>query len=134
MDSAISNVKGISENSLTFFCVSFCVSQIVFQVNHAIKFDFGGVFGFFLYFHFFLKINFCLFSFFSCILFKQEEEIRKRMEDLVIERQKRIAERTAASGASPAASKRIPVGSKKSSPNSAKDQVVPGQIKPKKKI
>lgn len=50
------------------------------------------------------------------------------MEDLVIERQKRIAERTAASGSSPAASKRIPVGSKKVSTNAAKDQILPGQI------
>ncbi|KAL8103813.1 COP1-interacting protein 7 isoform X1 [Apium graveolens] len=50
---------------------------------------------------------------------EKEEEIRKRMEDLVIERQKRIAERSAAS---PAAAKRSPAGSKKSSINSVKDQ------------
>lgn len=53
------------------------------------------------------------------LLLTQEEEIRKRMEDLVIERQKRIAERSAAS---PAASKRIPAGTKKTSVNSVKDQ------------
>lgn len=50
---------------------------------------------------------------------EKEEEIRKRMEDLVIERQKRIAERSAAS---PASSKRIPAGSKKTSVNAVKDQ------------
>ncbi|WOH11803.1 hypothetical protein DCAR_0831296 [Daucus carota subsp. sativus] len=50
---------------------------------------------------------------------EKEEEIRKRMEDLVIERQKRIAERSAAS---PAASKRIPAGTKKTSVSSVKDQ------------
>lgn len=50
---------------------------------------------------------------------EKEEEIRKRMEDLVIERQKRIAERSAAS---PAASKRSPAGSKKTSIKSVKDQ------------
>lgn len=42
----------------------------------------------------------------------QEEEVRKRMEELVIQRQKRIAERTAAGGLTPAASKRIPGGCK----------------------
>ncbi|XP_011096264.1 uncharacterized protein LOC105175509 [Sesamum indicum] len=44
-------------------------------------------------------------------LLKEEEE-RKRMEELLIERQKRIAERTAARGLTPAASKKIPAGSK----------------------
>ncbi|KAL0363347.1 UNVERIFIED_CONTAM: COP1-interacting protein 7 [Sesamum calycinum] len=44
-------------------------------------------------------------------LLKEEEE-RKRMEELLIERQKRIAERTAASGLTPAASKKLPAGSK----------------------
>lgn len=34
---------------------------------------------------------------------KQEEEIRKRMEEMAIERQKRIAEKTAAGGFAPAA-------------------------------
>ncbi|CAI9755151.1 unnamed protein product [Fraxinus pennsylvanica] len=45
---------------------------------------------------------------------EKEEDVRKRMEELVIQRQKRIAERTASSGASPAAaaSKKTPVGSK----------------------
>ncbi|GFZ03094.1 disease resistance protein [Actinidia rufa] len=46
---------------------------------------------------------------------EKEEEARKRMEELVIQRQKRIAERTAVSG-SPAASKKAPVGSKLASP------------------
>ncbi|KAL0442792.1 UNVERIFIED_CONTAM: COP1-interacting protein 7 [Sesamum latifolium] len=44
-------------------------------------------------------------------LLKEEEE-RKRMEELLIERQKRIAERTAASSLTPAASKKLPAGSK----------------------
>ncbi|KAL2484035.1 disease resistance protein (TIR class) [Forsythia ovata] len=45
---------------------------------------------------------------------EKEEDVRKRMEELLIQRQKRIAERTAASGATPAAaaSKKTPVGSK----------------------
>lgn len=42
----------------------------------------------------------------------QEEEMRKRMEELAIQRQKRIAERTAASGLAPAASKKVPLQSK----------------------
>ncbi|CAA3025850.1 Hypothetical predicted protein [Olea europaea subsp. europaea] len=42
---------------------------------------------------------------------EKEEDARKRMEELLIQRQKRIAERTAASGATPA-SKKTPVGSK----------------------
>lgn len=37
---------------------------------------------------------------------KQEEEIRKRMEEMAIERQKRIAEKTAAGGFAPAAAAR----------------------------
>ncbi|KAF9587412.1 hypothetical protein IFM89_002141 [Coptis chinensis] len=45
--------------------------------------------------------------------FETEEETRKRMEQLVIERQKRIAERSAARGSTPAASKKVPVESKK---------------------
>ncbi|KAK9152659.1 hypothetical protein Sjap_000139 [Stephania japonica] len=49
----------------------------------------------------------------------QEEENRKRMEELMIQRQKRIAERSAASGHS-AASKRAPVASK-TAVSSAKD-------------
>ena len=45
----------------------------------------------------------------SCI---QEEEIRKKMEEQLIQRQKRIAERTAASGFSPSTSKKAPSKSK----------------------
>ncbi|KAK4439918.1 COP1-interacting protein 7 [Sesamum alatum] len=44
-------------------------------------------------------------------LLKEEEE-RKKMEELLIERQKRIAERTASSGLTPSASKKLPAGSK----------------------
>lgn len=71
--------------------------------------------------------------------FLQEEEARKKMEELAIQRQKRIAERTAASGLTLAASKKVPVASPKhrpqptipklGGPNSAKNQLVPGQIK-----
>ncbi|XP_051128598.1 COP1-interacting protein 7 [Andrographis paniculata] len=45
---------------------------------------------------------------------EREEEERKRLEELAIQRQKRIAERTAASGTatSPAALKKLPLGSK----------------------
>ncbi|KAH7838000.1 hypothetical protein Vadar_020771 [Vaccinium darrowii] len=70
---------------------------------------------------------------------EKEEEARKKMEELAIQRQKRIAERTAASGLTPAASKKVPVASPKhrpqptipkfGGPNSAKNQLVPGQIK-----
>ncbi|PIA30685.1 hypothetical protein AQUCO_05400055v1 [Aquilegia coerulea] len=45
--------------------------------------------------------------------FETEEETRKRMEELVIERQKRIAERSAARGLTPAAAKKAPVEIKK---------------------
>ncbi|KAL5730175.1 hypothetical protein ACHQM5_003029 [Ranunculus cassubicifolius] len=41
--------------------------------------------------------------------FETEEETRKRMEELVIERQKRIAERSAAKGSTPATSKKPPM-------------------------
>ncbi|KAG6393958.1 hypothetical protein SASPL_144534 [Salvia splendens] len=47
---------------------------------------------------------------------QREEEERKRLEDALIQRQKRIAERSAASGLSPAASKKLPVGSKSTPP------------------
>uniref|UniRef100_A0A5B7BWF1 COP1-interacting protein 7 n=1 Tax=Davidia involucrata TaxID=16924 RepID=A0A5B7BWF1_DAVIN len=85
---------------------------------------------------------------------EKEEETRKKMEELVIQRQKRIAERTASTGFTPA--KKVPVGSKMasskydkhrpqsttqetnrlsspkpSSTNSATDCLVPGQIKHK---
>ncbi|KAF8029886.1 hypothetical protein BT93_E2337 [Corymbia citriodora subsp. variegata] len=43
---------------------------------------------------------------------EKEEEMRKKMEELVIQRQKRIAERTAASGLTSAGSKRSPADSK----------------------
>lgn len=45
---------------------------------------------------------------------KQEEEIRKRMEEMAIERQKRIAEKTAAGGFAPAAAaaRRVSLDSK----------------------
>lgn len=51
------------------------------------------------------------------------------MEELAIERQKRIAERTAASGLTPAVSKKVPMASAKPRPNAAKNLVMPGQIK-----
>lgn len=63
----------------------------------------------------------------SCFL--QEEEARKKLEELAIERQKRIAERTAARGLTPAASKKVPVASTKPRPNAAKNLPVSGQIK-----
>ncbi|KAL3851297.1 hypothetical protein ACJIZ3_013179 [Penstemon smallii] len=44
--------------------------------------------------------------------FEKEEEERKRLEEIVIQRQKRIAERTAARGSTPTASKKNPVGNK----------------------
>lgn len=59
---------------------------------------------------------------------EKEEEIRKRMEELAIQRQKRIAERTAATGATAVASKKVPLGSKTSTANSLKAQAVSGQI------
>ncbi|KAL5772487.1 hypothetical protein ACOSQ2_012411 [Xanthoceras sorbifolium] len=43
---------------------------------------------------------------------EKEEEMRKKMEELVIQRQKRIAERSAASGLASAASKKVPLESK----------------------
>lgn len=57
--------------------------------------------------------------------------MRKRMEELVIERQKRIAERTAAKGSSPAASKKGPAGSKTASKISPSSKVhtFPVQVK-----
>ncbi|GFY91842.1 disease resistance protein [Actinidia rufa] len=66
---------------------------------------------------------------------EKEEEARKRVEELVIERQKRIAERTAGSG-SPAASKKAPVGSKLTSPrhDKLKPQSTPQKSPPIKQI
>ncbi|XP_059292243.1 COP1-interacting protein 7 [Lycium ferocissimum] len=61
----------------------------------------------------------------------REEEMRKRMEELVIERQKRIAERSAAKGSSPVASKKGPAGktaSSKISPSS-KVHTFPVQVR-----
>ncbi|XP_021295055.1 uncharacterized protein LOC110424725 [Herrania umbratica] len=43
---------------------------------------------------------------------EKEEEMRKKMEELLIERQKRIAERTAACGYSSSASKKVPLENK----------------------
>lgn len=43
---------------------------------------------------------------------KQEEEIRKKMEEMAIERQKRIAEKTAAGGFAPPAVRRVSLDSK----------------------
>ncbi|KAJ6769785.1 CSL1 [Salix purpurea] len=53
---------------------------------------------------------------------EKEEEIRKKMEEIMIQRQKRIAERTAAAAGAPAATKRASLESKpvKGSPNSDK--------------
>ncbi|XAR66430.1 hypothetical protein NMG60_11012665 [Bertholletia excelsa] len=51
---------------------------------------------------------------------EKEEEARKRAEELLLQRQKRIAERTAASGLTPVGSKKVPVGSKSASPKSDK--------------
>ncbi|XP_016437960.1 COP1-interacting protein 7 [Nicotiana tabacum] len=62
----------------------------------------------------------------------REEEMRKRMEELVIERQKRIAERTAAKGSGSAASKKVPAGSKSASSKistSSKVHTLPVQVK-----
>ncbi|XP_022715919.1 COP1-interacting protein 7 isoform X2 [Durio zibethinus] len=55
---------------------------------------------------------------------EKEEEMRKKMEELLIERQKRIAERTAASGYASAVSKKSPLESKaaKSSVKSDKNK------------
>ncbi|CAA0817902.1 disease resistance protein (TIR class)- putative [Striga hermonthica] len=54
-------------------------------------------------------------------LMKEEEE-RKRMEELRIQRQKRIAERTAASGLTSAACKKLPVGNKSTPPKPVKNK------------
>ncbi|CAN4078988.1 unnamed protein product [Withania somnifera] len=61
----------------------------------------------------------------------REEEMRKRMEELVIERQNRIAERSAAKGSSPAVSKKGPAGSKTASKISPSSKVhtFPVQVK-----
>ncbi|KAF3653637.1 putative glucose-induced degradation protein 8 -like protein isoform X1 [Capsicum annuum] len=62
----------------------------------------------------------------------REEEMRKRMEELVIERQKRIAERSAAKGSSPAATKKGTAGSKTASPKispSSKVHTFPVQVR-----
>ncbi|CAK7350651.1 unnamed protein product [Dovyalis caffra] len=58
---------------------------------------------------------------------EKEEEIRKKMEELTIQRQKRIAERTAAAGGAPAATKRASLESKtvKSSAKSDKNKIIP---------
>lgn len=45
-------------------------------------------------------------TFLIAYAYEQEEEIRKKMEELAIQRQKRIAERTAASGGFSAATKK----------------------------
>ncbi|KAJ6377124.1 hypothetical protein OIU76_026153 [Salix suchowensis] len=57
---------------------------------------------------------------------EKEEEIRKKMEEIMIQRQKRIAERTAAAAGAPAATKRASLESKpvKGSPNSDK-KIIP---------
>ncbi|KAL6991022.1 hypothetical protein U1Q18_009145 [Sarracenia purpurea var. burkii] len=77
---------------------------------------------------------------------EKEEEARKRMEESLIQRQKRIAERTATNGFTPGASKKVPVASsptydkhgpqsttristKLGSSNLAKNTLVPGQNK-----
>lgn len=49
----------------------------------------------------------------------QEDEERKRLEELAIQRQKRIAERTAASGVT---SKKVPVESKSAPPKLEKNK------------
>ncbi|XP_052202724.1 COP1-interacting protein 7 [Diospyros lotus] len=56
---------------------------------------------------------------------EKEEEARKRMEELLIQRQKRIAERTAVRGLTPAVSKKVPVGDKLASttPNKHRSQL-----------
>ncbi|XP_011027902.1 PREDICTED: uncharacterized protein LOC105128082 [Populus euphratica] len=58
---------------------------------------------------------------------EKEEEIRKKMEELAIQRQKRIAERTAAAGGAPAATKRASLESKsvKGSAKSDKNKIIP---------
>nr|GMD05254.1 COP1-interacting protein 7 [Ipomoea batatas] len=56
---------------------------------------------------------------------EREEEARKRTEELVLERQRRIAERTAASGLTPSPSKKVPAGSKTASPKLEKHRVQP---------
>jgi formin 2 len=58
---------------------------------------------------------------------EQEEEIRKKMEELAIQRLKRIAERTAAAGGAPAATKRASLESKsvKGSSKSDKNKIIP---------
>lgn len=53
---------------------------------------------------------------------EKEEEERKRMEELLIQRQKRIAERTAASGSSPATAKKLPAGSKSVPPKTERNR------------
>lgn len=63
-----------------------------------------------------------MFDTFDGAFLVQEEEERKRMEELVIQRQKRIAERTAAGGSTPAASKKLPVGSKSAPPKLEKSR------------
>lgn len=50
---------------------------------------------------------------------EQEEEIRKKMEELLIQRQKRIAERTAAGGHASAVSKKA-ISESKTTKNSIK--------------
>lgn len=74
-----------------------------------------------------LLIYFChllwLYCNYACLI--QEEEARKRMEELVLERQKRIAERTAASGLTPSPSKKLPAGSKTVSPKLEKHRAQP---------
>ncbi|KAL9392547.1 hypothetical protein Peur_016467 [Populus x canadensis] len=58
---------------------------------------------------------------------EKEEEIRKKMEELAIQRLKRIAERTAAAGGAPAATKRASLESKsvKGSSKSDKNKIIP---------
>ncbi|KAF9672305.1 hypothetical protein SADUNF_Sadunf11G0027500 [Salix dunnii] len=57
---------------------------------------------------------------------EKEEEIRKKMEEIMIQRQKRIAERTAAAAGAPAATRRVSLESKpmKGSPKSDK-KIIP---------
>ncbi|KAF9683540.1 hypothetical protein SADUNF_Sadunf04G0024400 [Salix dunnii] len=58
---------------------------------------------------------------------EKEEEIRKKMEELAIQRQKRIAERTAAAGGAQVATKRASLESKsfKDSAKSDKNKIIP---------
>ncbi|KAJ6707021.1 COP1-INTERACTING PROTEIN-RELATED [Salix viminalis] len=58
---------------------------------------------------------------------EKEEEIRKKMEELAIQRQKRIAERTAAAGGAQVATKRASLESKsfKGSAKSDKNKIIP---------